>query len=197
MKVNFLSKTNILISVFLFTVGLGLGVCVNDFPYLSFDSKVSIVDLTNFLLTLFVAVYIPFFLNKSINNKRAEKDLLLKVCDQLEEEMKLLKEFVDSEYVTKKSIRSDKADLIILRLKSIKNKTAQLIKNIKSYRKKNPTNKVCEELRKNVVNYWGKLTANLKDRRRKITPETYLSVEKLHNACVNNLLELRLQLNDY
>ncbi len=196
MQVDITSKTNALISVLLFSVGLGLGICINDFPYLSLDTKVSIVDLTNFLLTLFVAVYIPFFLNKSINNKRAEKDLLLKVCDQLEEEMKLLKEFVDNEYVTKKSIRSDKADLIILKSKSIKNKTAQLIKNIKTYQKKAETKKVCEELRKNQVNYWEKLTANLKDRRKKITPETYLAVEKLYNACLNNLLKLRLQMND-
>ncbi len=196
MKPYFSYFFKILIIVAFFSGGIVIGVIINDLPRITFGEEISLIDVTNFILTLFLATYIPFFHNKTINNKRSEKDLLLKVCDKLEDEMKELKDMVDNEYVSGKNIRHDKANLILIKNKSIKKKTVQLVNNIKKYQKNAKTKNICLELKRNQVKYWEKLTPNIRSKKNKITTETYYEIESQYNAFINNLLQLKLQLND-
>lgn len=55
---------------------------------LSFDRQINLVELGNLIFLVFLSVFIPFYVNTHIDNKRCEKDLLISdihmMCNELE-----------------------------------------------------------------------------------------------------------------
>jgi hypothetical protein len=78
-----------------FVGGFGLGLAINNIPYFSFSSEVSVSDIANLLLTIIVAFWIPITLSPIITNKRTIKDFLIDEVKDCIAFLTLIKNAVD------------------------------------------------------------------------------------------------------
>lgn len=185
--------------VFLFIGFLLAFLVFNSQPLLKLQLKpeVSVVEITNLVLTLCLAIFLPFYFSKKINNKRIEKDLLIVECDKLINELYSLRVLIEDLMVRSVSIRNKKeiAETLILRNRNISNLLNTLNENTKSYQKNNDIAALSTSLIANQLKYGNDLTLNLRDNPPKITPETYVLTENNMNDYARNINKLKLYIN--
>jgi len=179
----------------LLILGLVCGLFISDIPYLTFKRELSLGEIANFTLTLFIAIYIPFFLNKKINNKRIEKDILIQACDKINNELSELQKLIEPFYVSQKAITKDLSTIILLRTRRISNMLDRLINNTTQYKNNKAVKDITDTLVKNQTSYWSDLTLNVKDRRSKITQEVYLRTENNFKEYEGNISKLIMHIN--
>ena len=75
------------IYLFIFLVGLGFGVLIDRlikyYPYLSLDCKINAFDVANLFVTIVIAIMIPFFVSKLIEDKRGIKAMISEEIKEL------------------------------------------------------------------------------------------------------------------
>jgi hypothetical protein len=69
--------------IFLLFIAFALGIVINDIPFVSLGTEVSISDLANLFLTIIVAIWIPISLSPLITDKRTLKDFLIEETKDL------------------------------------------------------------------------------------------------------------------
>ncbi len=109
----FWSKYSI-IGVFTLILGLIIGILITDFPYIEFDRKLEIYEILNLLITISIAISIPFIVKKSIDDKRAIKAFLSEEIKSSLVHLSKIKELIVSCYIAKAITRNDKDDIIRL-----------------------------------------------------------------------------------
>lgn len=67
-------------------VGVVIGMGVHYYyPIFQFEDKIDIVGLATLVVTIFLAVYIPIFLERNMHNKRSEKEVIIRKIEALQE----------------------------------------------------------------------------------------------------------------
>lgn len=74
-----------IIGVILVIVGVVIGMGLQHYyPLFSFEDKIDVVGLATLVVTVFLAVYIPIFLERNMHNKRSEKDVIIRKIEALQ-----------------------------------------------------------------------------------------------------------------
>jgi hypothetical protein len=69
----------------LVVVGTAIGLAIaHYYPSFPFEDKINAVDLINLLMTIFIAVYIPSFLEKQMHSQRFEKEVIIRKIEGLQ-----------------------------------------------------------------------------------------------------------------
>lgn len=89
-----------------------------QFPYFEVDKSINVVDLSALVLTIFLAIYIPFHLDRKNSANRTEKDLILKKVEDVIELNDRLNEDLNQESIALFTITS--------RLKAIHRSTSSV-----------------------------------------------------------------------
>lgn len=190
------NKFSFFIIVAIYIVGLTCGVILRDIPQITIKKEVTIAELINIFLAIFLAVYVPFYLNKHIDNKRSEKDILIKACNNLDDELKSLKEIVDTSYKPQKNIGKDIAHKIILKVAHINKLLGLLDNNLNPYKLNKTIVTTLNDLINNNTALWKHITSNLSDKSPSITEDNYLNFEKDYYDYMGNISKLILCLNN-
>lgn len=97
----------------LLIVGFAIGLAVQFYyPSFPFENRINIVSLASLIVTIFLAIYIPFFLERNIHNKRNEKDVIIRKIEALQSTIKNVNQTV-GECVQKQSVSSTNSYKII------------------------------------------------------------------------------------
>lgn len=114
------------IGIILVSVGVALGIAIKHYYSIPLEDKINIVDLTTMLITIFLAIYIPAFLDKHMQNKRYEKEVVIRKIEGLQSTMKEVNKIV-TECVQKNSVSVSNNYSIINSFTTISNELDTLI----------------------------------------------------------------------
>lgn len=96
------------------------------YPFFDFEDKIDVVGLMTLIVTIFLAVYIPIFLEKNMHNKRSEKDVIIRKIEGLQRTIQSVNNTVD-ECMQKKSISSANSYYILRLFMTISNELDTII----------------------------------------------------------------------
>lgn len=123
-------------------IGMGLQ---HYYPLFSFEDKIDIVGLATLAVTIFLAVYVPIFLERNIHNKRSEKDVIIRKIEALQETIKIVNCTV-SECVQKQSVSTVNNYKLIRLFTTISNELDTII-TLSDYCEKNKFKDDFEEIK--------------------------------------------------
>jgi len=94
------------ISVILIIAGVVIGMGLHHYyPLFIFEDKIDIVGLATLVVTIFLAVYIPIFLERNMHNKRSEKDVIIRKIEGLQSTIRAIN-YTVAECVQKQTVSS-------------------------------------------------------------------------------------------
>ena len=115
------------IALILMLAGAAIGIGINHYyPTFPVEDKINLVDLATLLVTVFLAVYIPIFLEKHMHNKRYEKDVIIRKIEGLQSTIKEVNKTV-TECVQKNTVSITNSHTIINHFTTISNELDTLI----------------------------------------------------------------------
>ncbi len=188
-------SAEVLITLLFLLIGIALGVVIRDFPYLTFDTKLAVGDIASFLLTFFIAIYIPFYLDKKINNKRMEKDILIADCVKFESDLSELHRGVEEVFLKDKILTKLVANKIILKLRAQSNLLSILKDKISEYSRNRKFHEIIDILVKKQYSYNDDLTLNFRNRNAKISSDTFRVTELNYFSYCRNITKLKMLVN--
>lgn len=89
-------------------IGMGLQ---HYYPLFSFEDKIDIVGLSTLVVTIFLAVYIPIFLERNMHNKRSEKNVIIRKIEALQATIRTVNHIV-AECVQKQTVSTDRKSVV-------------------------------------------------------------------------------------
>lgn len=104
-------------------IGMGLQ---HYYPLFTFEDKIDIVGLATLIVTIFLAVYIPIFLERNMHNKRSEKNVIIRKIEALQNTIRAVNHIV-SECVQKQSVSSANSYRLIGLFTTISNELDTII----------------------------------------------------------------------
>jgi hypothetical protein len=93
-------------------LGLIIGFLLTDFPKIEFDNKLKVYEVFNLLLTLGIAISVPFIVKKTIDDKRAIKAFLTEEVKETLKCLSKIRELIKTCYY-EGAISRDNKDTII------------------------------------------------------------------------------------
>ena len=115
-----------IIGFILVAVGVAIGIALNKYYNIPLDNKINIIDLATLLTTIFLAIYIPIFLDKHMQSRRYEKDVVIRKIEGLQSSIKSVNRIV-TECVQKNAVSVSNSHLIINEFTSISNELETII----------------------------------------------------------------------
>lgn len=67
----------IIIVILLFFVGISIGFCIKNWPFIAFNKEIKIYEVLNLLLTASIGIFLPFFVKRWIEDNRQVKNNLI------------------------------------------------------------------------------------------------------------------------
>lgn len=180
-----------ILSIFHILTGLALGLLLNELKYISLKGEVSVGEISNFAISAIIALLIPFYLNKEINNKITEKSIINDGFDRLMKEIEELKKIIDEEYNNQKIIEQNRATLILTKVTVISNMLKIAIEEVGEYSKIEEIAKVIKRMEREQIIFWRELTLSLRDKDNKITPNIHKKTEKNFLSYISNISKLK------
>lgn len=117
-----------IIGVILVIVGVVIGMGLQHYyPLFSFEDKIDVVGLATLIVTIFLAVYIPIFLERNMHNKRSEKDVIIRKIEALQGTIRAVNYKV-AECVQRQAVSSANKALIVNLFTTISNELDTIIK---------------------------------------------------------------------
>jgi len=111
----------------LVVVGTAIGFAIaHYYPTFPFDDKINAVDLLTLLVTIFLAVYIPIFLEKQMHSHRFEKDVVVRKIEGLQSSLRDVNRTV-TECLQKNTVSTGNSHAIVNSFTSISNELDTLI----------------------------------------------------------------------
>lgn len=114
------------LALVLVAVGVAVGIAIRHYHYIPLEDKINIIDLATLLVTIFLAIYIPAFLDKQLQNSRYEKDVIIRKIEALQSSFKEVNKIVN-ECVQKNAVSQSSCHLIINCFTSISNELESVI----------------------------------------------------------------------
>jgi hypothetical protein len=116
-----------IIGVILVIVGVVIGMGIHHYyPIFQFEEKIDIVGLATLVVTIFLAVYIPIFLERNMHNKRSEKDVIIRKIEVLQTTIRNVNNTV-GECVQKQAVSTANSYHLISLFTSISNELDTII----------------------------------------------------------------------
>ncbi len=146
--------TKLIIVSLLLGIVIGVGT-QHYYPAFPFEEQIDIVEFATLLVTIFLAVYIPNFLEKSMHNKRSEKNVIIRKIETLQETVTSVNRVV-TECVRKSAVSKDRESHLIHLFTTIAHQLDTII-TLSEYSHKNIFQKEFEEIKnfryqyKNIV----------------------------------------------
>lgn len=154
-----------IIGVILVIVGVVIGMGLQHYyPLFSFEDKIDVVGLATLIVTIFLAVYIPIFLERNMHNKRSEKDVIIRKIEGLQGTIRTVNHKV-AECVQRQTVSSANKALIVNLFTTISNELDTIIK-LSDLCKKDKFNKDFEEIKSIRYQYRKMVTGGDFDTRR-------------------------------
>lgn len=142
--------------VFLF-IGLVIGLLIKRVPFISLEQSTTIGELSNLILTIIIAILIPFSLDKWINEKRYLKEFLIDEIKGCITEIELISGFIHERYKEDKILdKKSKRELMKMFKKSDNKFNSLFIQLETAYKSK--TKNIIEEIKKENIEYWKLVT---------------------------------------
>jgi hypothetical protein len=178
-------------------LGLYFGGVLDRYSLITFKREISLGEISNLIIASFVGIYIPFFLEKKINNRRAEKDILIQLYSRVDTELRdLMRTMVDPIHISGRVIKRADSSTILVRSRAISNLLNLAVKNVIVYSKNKEIKNLTDELIRNQVSFKDNLTFNIKDRNPRIGPEIYMRLENDINEYTTNISAIIMRIND-
>ncbi len=197
MKFKKINIITILVFLLVFGGGLILGLILRDIDYFTFKSEVSIGDISSLALTLFLALFIPFYLDRKLNNRRVEKDLVIAFLDNLIQEVKLQISYIEDLHISNEVLDEKQKKKVNLNLKKLSNYLDTLIDSCENYKKDKEISQLIEQLKNLNYTFWRDLTFNIGNTDYKIDTELFQKIEPTVNSFELKLNKLKLTINNY
>ena len=172
------------------------GLLSKNYPSISLKSEVSVGEIADLLLVIFVAIFVPFYLERKIFSKRSEKDILINTLNNLEERISTLMDGVQDAYLKDKKLKKNHANLMVLEVRRISKHLSLFIEDANNYINKREIHKLIEDIKENQSDFFMLFTLNLKDKNPTITSDTYRQSEKLIFEYIGNISKLRIFINN-
>ncbi len=135
-----------IIGIILVIVGVVIGMGLQHYyPVFEFEDKIDIVGLATLIVTIFLAVYIPIFLERNMHNKRSEKDVIIRKIEALQGTIRNVNHIV-GECVQKQTVSSANSYYLISLFTSISNELDTII-TLSEHCGKDKFNKDFEEIK--------------------------------------------------
>ena len=116
-----------IIGVILVIVGVVIGMGLQHYyPLFSFEDKIDVVGLATLIVTIFLAVYIPIFLERNMHNKRSEKDVIIRKIEALQGTIRTVNHAV-AECVQKQAVSSANTYQLVSLFTTISNELDTII----------------------------------------------------------------------
>jgi len=125
-----------------FVIGIGF---LYYYPYFSFEDKIDIVGLATLVVSIFLAVYIPIFLERNMHNKRSEKDVIIRKIEALQGTIRTVNQIV-AECVQKQTVSVANNYQLISLFTTISNELDSII-TLSDYCKRDMFKKDFEEIK--------------------------------------------------
>lgn len=184
-------------SILYFLSGFFVGILSIELKYITLDRNISLSEFATVLASIFIAIYIPFFLNNTINKKRIEKDILIEGYQNLLNEMKELKAIINEKYISQKIIKTDTATHILIKIRSQSKMLANLRRDLSLCISDKDIDDLVLKIISDHITFKKDLTITLRNRRNKITSEIYSKTENNYMSYTTNILRLKRLINDY
>lgn len=175
--------------------GLSIGLIFYSRTNTVLDSTISIGEIANLFFVIVVAIFVAL-LNKQINSKRMEKDIYIDQCSELVQELYHMRELVEEAHLKEDRLNKSFANKIVLRIRTVSNRLANLESGIKDVYKHESISKLLVQLTHTQRQFWSDLTVNLKDERPQISSETYIRSERQLFKYLADLSKLIAQINN-
>lgn len=134
------------LSIFLILVGVSVGMGIQKYyPLFKFEEKIDPIGLVTLVVTVFLAVYVPIFLERNLHNKRSEKDVIIRKIESLQKSIDNVNQIV-SECIQKQTVSMPNSYLIINNFTTISNELDTVITLI-NYCSENKFTKEFEEMK--------------------------------------------------
>lgn len=115
------------LGTFLILVGVSIGMGIQHYyPLFTFEEKIDPIGLTTLVVTIFLAVYVPIFLERNMHNKRSEKDVIIRKIEALQKSISNVNQIV-SECIQKQTVSIPNSYLIIKLFTTISNELDTVI----------------------------------------------------------------------
>lgn len=173
-----------------------LGLLVNDIPFFTLDRSLSLGDVSGFFLTIIIALFVPFYLNKSIDVKRAAKNIVIQSCGQLEDSITSLLEMLVDLHANSELMSKEDANLIILKVRSISNMAERLKTQCIKLDHSRKTYESTSAIESIQISFWQNVTINLRDDEPKLTVESFMRTEEEITKYLEKLSELKMHINN-
>jgi hypothetical protein len=116
-----------IIGIILVIAGVVIGMGFQHYyPLFSFEDKIDVVGLATLVVTIFLAVYIPIFLERNMHNKRSEKDVIIRKIEALQGTIRTVNHAV-AECVQKQTVSSANTYQLISLFTTISNELDTII----------------------------------------------------------------------
>jgi hypothetical protein len=116
-----------IIGIILVIAGVVIGMGLQHYyPLFSFEDKIDVVGLATLVVTIFLAVYIPIFLERNMHNKRSEKDVIIRKIEALQGTIRSVNHAV-AECVQKQTVSSTNTYQLICLFTTISNELDTII----------------------------------------------------------------------
>ena len=77
--------SKLIVAVALIALGWVLGQSIENIAFFTYSHEISLIDVISLIVTVFMAWYVSRILEKSIQDKRTEKDLILSKIDEVDQ----------------------------------------------------------------------------------------------------------------
>jgi hypothetical protein len=114
-----------IVGILMLILGLIIGFAYEDFPLIAFDNKVRIFEVLNLLLTLCIAISIPFIVKKTIDDKRAVKAFLTEEVKETLSALCKIRDVIKDAYI-QGTISRDQKDILLRDFNSLELKLNSL-----------------------------------------------------------------------
>jgi uncharacterized protein (DUF2344 family) len=175
-------------------LGVVIGVIIRDFPLLTFNREVKIIDVFRWVSTVGIGVYIPLVIKKLIDDKRSEKNNLveelnyfIKVIDQIQDSIKKIH--------GNNKIYAKEKDVLNLQF-DLSDKEIQELCNFLNDNCKKQISPLITELKDSYTEYWKVSTSNdvIASSVKKISDDTYKQISLKYTDINKKLRKIKAEL---
>lgn len=104
----------ILSAFFLFIGGILIGSFIKNIPYFQWDTNIQVDEVANALLALILAIFLPFWINKWLENNKSIKQFLINEVAVFLQEVENIKNTIDKKYKAGSFNQEDKNEINLL-----------------------------------------------------------------------------------
>lgn len=157
-----MSKKNIILlsvsSILCFLGGVIADRLVKDFPLLSFDNSVGLVDAASLLVTIAIGILVPFLLKRWIDDSRQAKGYVVEELREFIHDINELPDLTKQLFFSGKITQEDKTR-INATFETIDIKLSNLLHELEDFYSKE-TKPLRENLNSSYIEYWKFLTGS-------------------------------------